>query len=87
MQYGVTWTFASTATFGQFANGDYWVIGPVTITSITPATTTSAGRTMNGWDVNPLPPDPQGYDSCAGDYSAGDVPALPYVASPGSSIV
>jgi hypothetical protein len=86
-QYGVTWTFGSPRTVGQFANGDYWVIGPVTITSITPSTTTSGGRTMNGWDVNPLPSDSQGYDSCAGLYSASDVPALPYAAKPGSSIV
>lgn len=86
-QYGVTWTFDKSYTYGQFANGDYWVVGPVTITSMTPAMTTSGGRTMNGWDVNPMPSNPQGYDSCAGDYSASDVPSLPYTAKPGSSIV
>ena len=86
-QYGVTWTFSDSATIGQFANGDYWVIGPVTITGITPDAAVSSGRSLNGWDVNPLPSNAQGYDSCAGDYSAADVPSLPYVAAPGSSIV
>jgi hypothetical protein len=86
-QYGITWTFAENATYGQFANGDYWVIGPVQITSISPDKVTTGGRTMNGWDVNPMPSSPQGYDSCGGDYDASDVPALPYTAKPGSSIV
>ena len=86
-QYGITWTLRESATYGTFANGDYWVVGPVTITSISPATTTTGGRTTNGWDVNPLPSNPQGYDTCASDYSASDVPSLPYAAMPGSSIV
>jgi len=52
-QYGITWTFAADMTTGQFANGDYWVVGPVTITNITPASTLVSGRTMNGSMVNP----------------------------------
>jgi hypothetical protein len=52
-QYGITWTFAADMTTGQFANGDYWVVGPVTITNITPASTLIGGRTMNGSMVNP----------------------------------
>ena len=35
-QYGITWTFDKAYPVGQFANGDYWVVGPVTITSVTP---------------------------------------------------
>lgn len=52
-QYGITWTFAADMQTGQFVNGDYWVVGPVTITGITPASTVVSGRTMNGSMVNP----------------------------------
>jgi hypothetical protein len=70
-QYGFTWTFSADHTVGQFANttgnddGDYWVVGPVTITGITPASTLSGGRTINGSMVNPGAgiTEPQGFDS------------------------
>jgi hypothetical protein len=35
-QYGITWTFARPARVGQFINGDWYVVGPVTIQAITP---------------------------------------------------
>ena len=35
-QYGMTWTFDKPARVGQFVNGDFYVVGPVTITEITP---------------------------------------------------
>ena len=38
---------------GQFANGDWWVVGPVTITQIDPASIPAGGRTMHGSMVNP----------------------------------
>src|SRR5579872_3414283 len=37
-QYGITWTFGGFARAGQFINGDWYVVGPVTITNIDPAT-------------------------------------------------
>lgn len=36
-QFGITWTFDKEYRCGQFANGDYWVLGPLTINEITPA--------------------------------------------------
>ena len=33
-QYGITWTFAEPARVGQFVNGDYYVVGPVTVKMI-----------------------------------------------------
>lgn len=36
-QYGITWTFDKPYAVGKFVTGDYWVVGPVTITSVTPA--------------------------------------------------
>ena len=36
-QYGITWKFDKACTVGKFVTGDYWVIGPVTVVSVTPA--------------------------------------------------
>ena len=36
-QYGITWTFDKAYPVGQFVTGDYWVVGPVTITNVSPA--------------------------------------------------
>src|SRR5512146_1572656 len=35
-QYGITWTFDKPAPVGQFVNGDWYVVGPVTVTAIDP---------------------------------------------------
>ena len=35
-QYGITWTFDRDRQVGQYVNGDWWVVGPVTIVNITP---------------------------------------------------
>lgn len=48
-QFGITWTFSSDVPAGQFANGDWWIVGPVTITSISPASING----MNGSMTNP----------------------------------
>ena len=34
-QFGITWTFSADCQTGQYANGDYWVVGPVNIITIT----------------------------------------------------
>ena len=35
-QYGITWTFDRPARVGQFVNGDWYVVGPVTVQAIEP---------------------------------------------------
>ncbi len=35
-QYGISWTFAAPAPVGRFINGDWYVVGPVTIKAIDP---------------------------------------------------
>jgi len=35
-QYGITWTFDKAYPVGQFINGDWWVVGPVTVITVTP---------------------------------------------------
>lgn len=64
-QFGITWYFDQAYQTGQFANGDYWVVGPVTIVGIDPPSGVLNGRTLNGSMVNPDPLDgnTQGYDS------------------------
>jgi len=44
-QYGITWTFDKTYPYGQFATGDYWVVGPVTIIGISPKSEEISGVT------------------------------------------
>ena len=41
-QYGITWTFEKPARVGQFVNGDFYVVGPVTIKAVDPRTLTDA---------------------------------------------
>lgn len=70
-QYGVTWVFDDFYEVGRYANGDWWVDGPVIITEIKPASTVVEGRVMHGTMINPGKKDsrfgPQGYDSFDGD--------------------
>jgi len=35
-QYGIVWTFDKAYPVGQFVTGDWWVVGPVTVVSVTP---------------------------------------------------
>jgi hypothetical protein len=60
---GITWTFSHSVPVGQFVTGDYYVVGPVTITSIDPPPTTSAPY-ENGSALNlPTPDGKSGFDS------------------------
>ncbi len=78
---GFTWIWREDRQVGQYANGDWWVVGPVTITAITPASAIRAdaltgggtfNRKINGTVVNPRVSrgvDPQtqnGYDNAVG---------------------
>jgi hypothetical protein len=84
---GVTWTFSQLRTCGQYANGDWWVLGPVTITNITPTPIT--GR--NGTVVNPARGRTQGFDDRAYSGSYNDAlnvgKNLPLAVPANSSVV
>jgi hypothetical protein len=87
-QYGITFRFDRAYACGQFANGDYWVAPDapgerVRITAIDPA---YAGE-RNGFEVNPSSGSAHGFDGRADGFDARLVPALPYDAAPGDSIV
>jgi hypothetical protein len=57
---GITWTLSAPAPVGRFVTGDYYVVGPVTVTAVTPAP--ANGR--NGSVKNlPAVDDETGFDS------------------------
>jgi hypothetical protein len=84
-QFGITWTFDQAYPTGQFANGDYWVVGPVQIVDITPRSTVEAsGRIINGSMLNPAIQTAQGFDSLIyGTYQPADYAATLNVGRPG----
>ena len=79
----VSWEFSASVQTGKFANGDYWIVGPVTITAITPG----FNGQKNGFEVNPVDTKLQGFDSRINSFTPSLVPSLPYDAVPGESIV
>jgi hypothetical protein len=83
-QRGMTWYFDKEYKVGQFANGDYWVLGPVTITRIAP----DFDGTNNGWEVNPIVTGGQGFQNQTGyGFNPSLVPSLPYTTGGTVSIV
>lgn len=74
--YGVTWEFDGLVPVGQFANGDWWAVGPVNIVSISPPSQDLDGRIINGSMINPgstqIENAEHGYDSNLFGPYAGD---------------
>jgi len=59
-QHGVTWTFSEKARVGRFVNGDHYVVGPVTVATITP----KPENERNGSVLNiPMTPGQSPFDS------------------------
>ncbi|MHC4406322.1 MAG: hypothetical protein ACYTG0_42360 [Planctomycetota bacterium] len=85
-QHGITWRFQYKARVGRFVGGDYYVVGPVTVTSITPGP--ADGR--NGSALN-LPPvnSRSGFDSRVpgGRYDPRLRTELPIAMKPGDALV
>jgi hypothetical protein len=64
---GITWTFSQAVPVGQFVNGDYYVVGPVTVTAVDPTPTTSSPY-LNGSVVDlPTANGKSGFDSRLND--------------------
>jgi hypothetical protein len=83
VQHGVVFTFDGQHRFGRWANGDFWVVGPLTVTRVVPG----AANGRHGWEVSPSSVTRQGFDARAASYDATLSPALPYVAQPGDALV
>lgn len=65
-RHEISWTITGTPTSGTFANGDPWVVGPVTITAISPLSVVGlngvSGRISHGSMINPSYAGPQGFE-------------------------
>jgi len=64
---GITWTFSQAVPVGQFVNGDYYVVGPVTITAIDPAPTTATPYENGSVKNLPTSHSKSGFDSRLND--------------------
>ena len=86
-QHGVTWKFDKEVPVGRFVNGDYYVVGPVTIIDIGPAPVDG----KNGSVLNLAPGrGKSGFDSRASrgrSYDAGVRSAPPISMKPGDSLL
>ena len=82
-QYGVTWKFDKPYPAGQFVTGDWWVIGPAIVTSVTPAPEDE----MNGSVVNPKAGIKQGYDKRLAKFDPSIRCSFPYQLQPDQSLV
>lgn len=97
-QNDITWTFDQPYPAGQFVNGEWWVVGPVTITSITPADPDMTDAIdIHGSSVN-LVSDRQGIENRGKASSSKDgvsryqrtlniARQLPYTVANGSSLM
>lgn len=52
-QDGITWTFSQPQRVGRFVNGDYYVVGQVTITDISPLPTANNGLHGSVMNIRP----------------------------------
>jgi len=91
-QYGITWTFETNYKYGQFVNGDYWVVpnvlgGSVSVASKTLAPIGSEGSYRHGTMTNPVAGSVQGYDGRGSGYESSSSSTFPRNIQPGQSIV
>lgn len=64
---GITWTFSEAVPVGQFVNGDYYAVGPVTVTAISPQPTNSAPYKNGSVKNLPASNGKSGFDSRLND--------------------
>lgn len=83
LRSGVTWTFDKPYPVGQFISGDYFVVGPVTVTSVSPAWDGS----RNGSMVDPVPGAGQALDARASTFKAALRATYPLTLGAGSSLL
>jgi hypothetical protein len=81
--HSIEFSFASPVECGQYANGDWWVVAPVQVTSITPAATT--GR--HGCEVNPRHFNQNPYDSRTGNYNTATLCTVPQTFNSGTTSI
>lgn len=84
--HGITWTFTHEVRVGKFVNNDYYVVGACTVSSISPAPTTSPAR--HGSVLN-IPPEDQGtgFDDRSSNYRENYRKYPPIPLKPGDALV
>jgi len=86
-RHSITWTFDKQYEAGQFVNGDWWVVGPAKVISISPHT--KDGRDGSNVNLNVGISGVHGYDARLPGYQSSlDVSrSLPRILEPNSSLV
>ena len=82
-QGGITWHFAKAVPVGRFVNGDWYVIGPVTVTAIDPAPTPE----RNGAVLNVEQGKGSSFDSRINNHKPTGRAALPIAMQPGDALI
>ncbi|MEN8118171.1 MAG: T9SS type A sorting domain-containing protein, partial [Bacteroidota bacterium] len=59
-QYGIKWYIKGSPEYGQYTNGEYWVVGPITLVEITPQSIKYNMQTLP--DGSPLPDGVESHD-------------------------
>ncbi len=88
-QYGITWTFDQPVPVGQFLTGDYYVVGPATISSVSPGATGSGTSFRNGSMLNPSVDTGAAYDGrhLNATWALNRAAEFPLEINPGDSLV
>ncbi|MEN8191672.1 MAG: FlgD immunoglobulin-like domain containing protein [Bacteroidota bacterium] len=59
-QYGIKWYIKGSPEYGQYTNGEYWIVGPITLVQITPESFKYNMQTLP--DGSPLPSGVESHD-------------------------
>ncbi len=88
-QYGITWSFDEPVRVGRFLTGDYYVVGPATVTSVSPAPTGSGSSFRNGSMLNPSVDTGAAYDGrhLNATWALNRAAPFPLEINPGDSLV
>jgi hypothetical protein len=85
-QYDFVWTIEGTGhTAGAYVTGDCWIVGPVTVRSVSPAPYGESNGSMANPEAGPGTG--QAYEGGASSYRASLALSFPYEAAPNTSIV
>ena len=87
-QYGITWRFDKPVPVGRFVTGDTYVVGPVTVLSVTPAPVGQGADFRNGSMLNPPTTPYSAYDGRFRNTFQQNLAArFPLKMKPGDSLV
>ena len=90
-QYGITWEFSEPTPVGQFINGDYYVVGQVIISNITPLPANGRNGSVLDLNVagNTYTTGSVGYDDRViyGRYDPSQFETPPITLQPGNSLI